>query len=247
MHESEIIEIKYDESFTFDCNDRVQCFNDCCRDLNQLLTPYDILRLKKNLGLSSSVFLDRYTLRHAGPQTGLPVVTLKPQDPIQRRCPFVASSGCSVYPDRPSSCRMYPVIRSVSRARQPGGITVKYMLIRESHCRGFESRRNRTVDEWLSDQELFPYNENNDAMAVLISIKNSVAPGRLTGKAEQLFYMACYDIDRFREEVFDKHRLADVMPDADAPVSARTDDVEMLKFSMAVVKYFMQNSHVAME
>ena len=79
-------------------------------------------------------------------------------------------------------------------------------------------------------------------MAVLISIKNSVAPGRLTGKAEQLFYMACYDIDRFREEVFDKHRLADVMPDADAPVSALTDDVDMLKFGMAVVMNFMRNS-----
>ena len=69
MHESEIIEIQLGETFHFDCNNQVRCFNDCCRDLTQLMTPYDIVRLKNNLGLSSSVFLDRFTLRHAGPQT----------------------------------------------------------------------------------------------------------------------------------------------------------------------------------
>jgi uncharacterized protein len=234
MHESEIIEIQSGETFHFDCNDRVRCFNDCCRDLTQLLTPYDIIRLKNHLGLSSSVFLDRFTLRHAGPQTGLPIVTLKPQDPILRLCPFVTSSGCSVYPDRPSSCRIYPLIRSVSRVGRTGEIIVRYMLIREPHCKGFENRLSRTVEEWITDQGLLPYNENNDAMAALISLKNSIMPGRLHGDVEQLFYTACYDIDRFRDEVFGGGRWAGLASE-DAPVLARTDDVDMLNFGMAIV------------
>jgi len=234
MQEAEIIEIQPGENFYFDCNQRVRCFNDCCRDLSQLLTPYDILRLKNNLGLSSSVFLDRFTLQHSGPQTGLPIVSLKPRDPIHRLCPFVTSSGCSVYPDRPSSCRMYPVIRSVSRVGVTGETIVKYMLIREPHCRGFDNRRSRTIAEWITDQELLTYNENNDVMAALISFKNSMNPGRLTGNAKQLFYTACYDIDRFREEVFVQGRWAE-FASAAAPFSNQADDGAVLRFGMHVV------------
>jgi uncharacterized protein len=243
MHESEIIEIQLGETFHFDCNNQVRCFNDCCRDLTQLMTPYDIVRLKNNLGLSSSVFLDRFTQQHVGPQTGLPIVTLKPQDPIRRRCPFVTPSGCNVYPDRPSSCRMYPVLRSVSRVNRTGGTIVKYMVIRESHCRGFESSHSRTVEDWIADQELIPYNVINDVMADLISLKNTLKPGRLSGKAEQLFYRACYDIDRFREEMFVEGRW-DNLASGNAPVSARTDDEDMLKFGMAVVMNFLRDSRV---
>jgi uncharacterized protein len=241
MHESEIIEIQPDETFHFDCNDRIRCFNDCCRDLNQLLTPYDILRLKNNLGLSSSDFLDQYTQRHTGPQTGLPIVSLEPQSPIHRLCPFLTPSGCSVYVDRPSSCRMYPVIRSVARSGPTGETIIRYMLIQEPHCKGFESSRSRNVSEWIDDQELIPYNQNNDDMAALINLKNSIMPGRLSGNAEQLFYTACYDIDRFREQVLVEGRCADLLSN-DAPVSAQTDDVDMMKFGLRVLENFLKRT-----
>jgi hypothetical protein len=82
------------DPFRFECSPEVPCFNECCRDLNQFLTPYDILRLKSHLGLSSEAFLAQYTSQHIGPESGLPIVTLKPkagQDPI---CPFVSARGC---------------------------------------------------------------------------------------------------------------------------------------------------------
>ena len=65
------------DTFLFLCSEQVACFNGCCRDLNQFLTPYDILRLKNRLGISSTLFLRQYTREHIGPGTGLPVVTLK--------------------------------------------------------------------------------------------------------------------------------------------------------------------------
>jgi hypothetical protein len=43
--------IEPDEQFRFACSPGVACFNACCRDLNQSLFPYDILRLKKRLKL----------------------------------------------------------------------------------------------------------------------------------------------------------------------------------------------------
>ncbi len=110
-------ELSLDSSFTFRCAPGISCFNLCCRDLNQFLTPYDILRLKRHFGMTSSDFLRRYTAVHTGPQTGLPVVTLKPKEKVFLTCPFVVPEGCLVYENRPSSCRIYPLIRILSRSR----------------------------------------------------------------------------------------------------------------------------------
>ena len=53
----ELTPISPQDTFRFSCSPVVVCFNECCRDLNQFLTPYDILRLKNHLGLSSGEFL----------------------------------------------------------------------------------------------------------------------------------------------------------------------------------------------
>jgi hypothetical protein len=114
------------------------------------------------------------------------------------------------------------------------------MLIREPHCKGFESNLSRTVEAWIADQDLLSYNHSNDEMAALISLKNSIMPGRLSGNADQLFYTACYDIDRFREQVFAQGRWADFISE-DAPVRDQADDAAMLKFGMRIVMNFMRN------
>ncbi|MFH0789406.1 MAG: YkgJ family cysteine cluster protein, partial [Pseudomonadota bacterium] len=49
------------DSFSFACHPGVSCFTECCRDLNCVLTPYDLLRLKKSLGMTSSDLLDQFT------------------------------------------------------------------------------------------------------------------------------------------------------------------------------------------
>ena len=72
--------IAADGRFAFDCRPGVACFNACCRDLSQVLTPYDVLRLTRGLGLRSGEFLRRYTICRTGPGSGLPVVSLVPGD-----------------------------------------------------------------------------------------------------------------------------------------------------------------------
>lgn len=64
---SEIMEVPPDHPFYFDCRAEVPCFNHCCRDLNQVLTPYDVARLRHHLGMSSTAFLDRFTRRQMAP------------------------------------------------------------------------------------------------------------------------------------------------------------------------------------
>ncbi len=235
MESEKIIELSVEEPFCFGCHNHVPCFNECCRDLNQFLTPYDIIRLKNHFKLSSSEFLKQYTTQHIGPQTGLPVITITPADRFERVCPFVSASGCSVYENRPSSCRMYPVIRVLSRSREDGKQEIRYALLREKHCRGFEQKSQLTVREWMAGQGLASYNEANDLMMDIISLKNQTMPGPLKGHLQKLFYTMCYDIDRLKAP-----GGAAELEISEIPEAVKNDDEKLLRYGMNYLKkYFM--------
>lgn len=231
--EDEMIAIGIDEPFRFACHSGVPCFNECCRDLNQFLTPYDILRLKKALGLSSTEFLEQYTLQHTGPESGLPVITLKPKESKRLTCPFVSPEGCRVYADRPGSCRMYPLARLASRSRETGNITEHYALLKEPHCRGWEEDKSQTVREWLESQGLPEYNRMNDRMMEIISLKNQASKGPLDLTQRHLFHMACYDVDRFRETAFEQGLLENLSLDRTEIDRLRHDDFHLLDAALS--------------
>ncbi len=211
--EPKITPLRDDTSFSFACSPVRPCFNACCRDLNQVLAPYDILRLKNALRLSSGDFLAAFTIRRIGPETGLPVISLNFSRQADRKCPFVTPAGCRVYRDRPASCRLYPLARGTSRNRASGWIGEHFALIREAHCRGFNHDTAQTARAWMRNQGLEPYNRYNDMFLQLISLKNRRGPGRLEPERERLFFTALYDIDSFRElvlqESFGKRRTID--------------------------------------
>ena len=48
MNEPLLIPLDPDDTIGFACHPGVPCFNHCCRDLNQALTPYDVLQLKNH-------------------------------------------------------------------------------------------------------------------------------------------------------------------------------------------------------
>jgi len=225
-----------DEPFRFACSPEVTCFNECCRDLNQSLYPYDILRLKKGLGLSSSEFLKRYTTRHIGPESGLPIVTLKTTDAGRLTCPLVTEKGCSVYPDRPSSCRTYPLVRAISRCRETGKITERFALLKEPHCLGFKGRKDQTVRQWINQQEIAAYNHINDKLMEIISIKSRLLPGPLDLKSRHQVYLALYDLDNFRTHFFKNGLFGDFKVNPQKLTAARADDTTLLEVGMEWVK-----------
>ena len=221
------------DTFRFSCHKTVPCFNRCCADLNQFLTPYDILRLKNRLELSSSRFLEQYTCRHIGPQSGLPVITLKTGVDSGLICSFVTENGCGVYADRPSSCRMYPLARVVSRSRETGKVSEHYFLIEEDHCLGFGEESTCTVQEWINSQDVSIYNEMNDLLMELISLKNRRMPGPLDERTKRLLHMVLYDLDRFRSYIAENNISHPLYESSDL---RRLDDVSLLKFSFDWVK-----------
>jgi Fe-S-cluster containining protein len=225
-----------DDQFGFACSPEVACFNECCRDLNQFLYPYDILRLKKGLGLSSGEFLARYTIQHIGPESGLPIVALKTADAEALTCPFATEKGCRVYPNRPSSCRIYPLVRAISRNRETGKITERFMLLNEPHCLGFNEPKEQTVRQWIKEQGVGADNPINDTLMEIISLKTRLRPGPLDLKSRQLFFWALYDLDNFRNQFFNKGRLNNLDGAPQKMAAAETDDRALLEVAMEWVK-----------
>ncbi len=226
-----------DEPFQFACSSQVPCFNDCCQDLNQFLTPYDILRLKKHFGLTSAQFLEQYTSQHIGPETGLPIITLRPDYAADLKCPFVTSHGCRVYEDRPASCRMYPIARAIFRSPLTGQIEEQFMLIKEPHCRGFEQGPQMTAHEWMQQQDLTIYNAMNDRMMTIISLWRQQKQGPPDLKANRMFSMACYDLDAFRQYI-NTNGLPNNLDTQDIDLKTfPTDDIALLKVAFKWVLY----------
>ena len=76
----------------------------CCHHKGIALNPYEVLRLARHEGLTTTEFLARYTDR-AGTQ-------LKQR--ADGACVFLGAEGCSVHADRPLVCRIYPLGRHIS-------------------------------------------------------------------------------------------------------------------------------------
>lgn len=237
--EDEMIPVGLDDQMEFNCSSQNSCFNDCCRDLSQALTPYDILRMKNNLGMSSQEFLREYTSRHTGPGSGLPMIEFKPNPQTGHACPFVTDKGCFVYPDRPGSCRLYPLARAISRSRQTGQVVEYFALIKEDHCKGFGNQSSQTVKEWLAGQEVAVHNFQNDKLMMLISAKNTILPGPLDPVQADNFYMALYDIDEFRDRILKQDLLKNLNVPSGILNSIRDDDEKLLDFGLKWIQYIL--------
>ena len=76
--------LKTNDTFQFKCEKGIQCFNHCCADVNVVLTPYDALRIKNSLGITSGEFLEKYTNIMKPEQSLFPIVVLKMKDDLKR-------------------------------------------------------------------------------------------------------------------------------------------------------------------
>ncbi len=232
----EMIPVMPEDEMAFDCSHKNECFNECCRDLNQALTPYDVLRLKRCLNISSQQFLKKYTSLHHGPESGLPVIGFKPNPDTNHACPFVTPKGCRVYDDRPASCRMYPLARAIARSRETGEVSQYFALIEEPHCKGFGRKTGQTVNDWLKGQDVEKHNVENDKLMELISLKNQILPGPLEGAQADEFYLALYDLDEFRDQIVNKG-LLDELEIPGKLLDYLNNDEALLDFGISWVKY----------
>jgi uncharacterized protein len=191
------------DSFCFACQKERPCFTTCCANLKLVLTPYDILRLKTRLHLSSDAFLRRFTTAYADQASGLPVIRLKMTHATTGSCPFVTPHGCTVYADRPGACRLYPLGQAVSKIYAHRRTGEYYFQIKEAHCLGWQAQRKWTINEWLSDQGLDADNAMNAPYLQLATGRPPNVLKKLGNRQLQMYYMACYNLDEFRRFILE--------------------------------------------
>jgi len=224
--------------FSFKCHPGVSCFNDCCADVNIFLTPYDILRLKHNLGISSEEFLSKYTISPFDEKLKYPIVLLKMEDDEHKSCPFVGKDGCRVYPDRPWACRMYPL--GLASPKENSGIADDefYFLLQEDICRGFNENRRLSIGEWIKEQGIAEYDAMGKYHKELTLHDFFQKEGNnLTPAKVEMFFMACYNLDKFREFIFCSSFLDKFEIDQETGTAIKDDDAELLKFGYRWLRF----------
>ncbi len=138
-------------AFSFVCN---RCLS-CCHLKKIQLNPYEIARMARNRGVSTTEFIGRYT-DNAG-------TMLKFND--EDACIFLESEGCSVHPDRPLVCRLYPLARYVEFTGQESFSQVEL----EDDCQG-ELHENGTIEQYLETQGALPFMHAADRYLELLCL-----------------------------------------------------------------------------
>ena len=218
------IRMTRESRFQFHCHPGIACFTGCCRDVNIFLSPYDILRMKKRLGVTSEQFLQKYTVSLYSETSGFPVVLLKMNEDQNKACPFVRPEGCSIYEDRPWPCRMYPL-------DQDGPKGEFYIVPQASICLGIKEDREWTVEEYLKDQGLAPYDEMQKLLERISSHPRLSKESIRNPKVREMCRMALYDLDRFRRFVLESRFLQVFYVEKETAQKIATDDLELMKLA----------------
>lgn len=231
-----------DDVFLFRCHPGVRCFNQCCRNLNLFLYPYDVLRLRRSLGISSDEFINEYVDIVLKPDAFFPEVLLRMAEDEEKTCPFVSEAGCAVYSDRPDTCRSFPMeIGQLYDEKTKKHRTMRFFRPPD-FCMGPYEKQEWTPLSWEKDQEA----SEHRAMTTLWSETKGLfqsdpwgAEGP-KGPRARMAFMAAYNIDKFREFVFGSSFLK--RHKVKAPILKRIkagNDVELMKIGFAWIKLFI--------
>jgi Fe-S-cluster containining protein len=121
-----------DSAFGFSCG---RCMG-CCRNKKIQLNPYEIARMASHLGISTTEFIADYTARGT---------VLKNRE--DGTCIFLKKNGCSIHPDRPLVCRLYPLGRHI---RYPW-VESFSQFESEPGCKG-TFNQGGTIETYLEEQ-----------------------------------------------------------------------------------------------
>ena len=115
----------------------------------------------------------------------------------------------------------------------------EYLLVKEEHCKGHEEDRELTVDEYRKEQEVAEFDKLNREWLQLILKKRSAGPptvGKPSDMSLQLFFMASYDIDRFRRFVQSDSFQNSYDLGAEVLNELETNDIALMQFGMHFLK-----------
>jgi len=245
----EPVRLNIDDTLKFSCHRGISCWNRCCHGADVTLTPFDILRLCKNLNVRPAWLLKEYTVPAIWENAGLPVAKLKMSgDDGKGACLFLdEDKGCTVYEDRPATCRYYPLGLAAIKMKDAEHKDQFHFLVKEDHCKGHEEDKVQTVADFLGEQEVLEYDQHNqgwiEIMMKMVSWKTLGGPqGKdVSDQTKRMFFMVSTDVDMFRRFVFESKFLDTYEIAAEAVDELKTNDEALLLLGFDWMKSVMFN------
>lgn len=227
--------------FRFKCYPGIGCFTKCCSGIKIILSPYDIFRLKNRLGKTYLEFLNEHTVPMIIEGSSLETVGLRLLDDEGRSCPFVTPEGCTVYTDRPLTCRYYPIGMGMMKKDTGTSGEDFFIKVKEDHCLGHNEEKVWTVQEWRQDQESDIYDEmNNDWMAIVLKAK-TLGKVEFSQRSLQLFFIVSTNLDLFRDMALTQKFISAYQLDEELLKKLAEDELELLKFSLKWLRFVTFN------
>lgn len=233
--------IQLDEPFSFGCHPRIGCFNQCCRNLNLFLYPYDVIRLKNRLKINSDAFIEEYVDIVIREGNYFPDVLLRMKDDGVKACPFVRPAGCLVYKDRPDSCRTFPLEMGLLYNTDQEKNEMVCFFRPPSFCLGPKETSEWTFMSWEKDQGAQIYHRMTVIWSELkkLFIENPWGGNSIDDPKAKMAFMAAYNIDKFREFVFNSSFLKRYKVKSGTLAKIKKDDVELMLFGFIWIKFFL--------
>ena len=229
------------DTFRFECHSGVACFTRCCKNADMYLYPYDIIRMKDHLGISSDQFLKQHTISAFRDNKYFPSLMLQMSDDEEKSCPFLSDKGCTIYENRPFSCRAYPLERAAARLNDGYGRLVQYFVANHPYCLGHKESREWTVKKWTEDQQLQPYDEMNDLWVDIDTIfrKNPWGDKGINSPALKMAFLACFNVDKLKEFISNSSFLSRFDVPEERVQKIMETDIELMKFGFDWVEFFL--------
>ena len=187
--------LQRDSAFSYACH----ACNRCCHNKAIRVSPYEILRLARYLGLSTTDFIAAHT------EAGGTVLQTKDNGD----CGFLGERGCTVHPDRPLACRIYPLARWVT----PDGKESFGHLTPHPKTAGVYGNAG-IVQDYLDAQALAPFFAMSDRYGALyqrmVDVLEKFDPAELDKRAER----------RAEVDSLDKGTMVSLLVDVDATIKA---------------------------
>ncbi len=243
------VRLKPSDMFCFSCHRGVSCWNACCYGADVILTPYDILRLSRRLEIRPAEFCERFVRPGIWERAGLPVPKLRMEgEDAKGACVFLdETEGCTVYTDRPATCRYYPLGLGAIKLRDAPEKMDFYFLVKEKHCKGHEEEKLQSVEQFRKEQGVEEYDLLNrgwiDILMKMVSWRTLGGPhGRdVSAQTKQMFYMVSTDVDAFRRFVFETKFLDVYYVDPAVVETLKVNDETLLQLGFDWLKNVLFN------
>ena len=112
-----------------------------------------------------------------------------------------------------------------------------YFILKEDICKGFEDGKEWTISEWMKNQGVERYDEFGEMFKDIAFHKFFEQGKVLTPQKVEMFFLASYNLDRFRDFITETTFLERFEIDEELLDSIMKDDEELLKFGFQWIKF----------